>query len=85
MIRNIKNDYFYKYIANITFKQFSKWSFTIWFYNFIKNMGKRKKQDDTFLRKKTEKQQNSATIMTSVDGKGTVFTVKLELKGESFE
>ena len=27
--------------------------------------------------KKTEEQQNSATIMTSVGGKGTVFTVKL--------
>ena len=27
--------------------------------------------------KKTEEQQNSATIMTSVGGKGTVFPVKL--------
>ena len=57
MIRNIRNDYYYKYIANITFKQFSKWSFTLWFYNFIKNMGKIKKQDHTLLRKKTEEQK----------------------------
>ena len=57
MIRNIRNDYYYKYIANIIFKQFSKRSFTLWFYNFIKNMGKIKKQDDTFLRKQTEEQK----------------------------
>ena len=44
MIRNIRNDYYYKYIANITYKQFSKWSFRLWFYNFIKNTGKRKKR-----------------------------------------
>ena len=40
-------------------------------------MGKRK-EDDTFPRKKKiEEQQNSAAIMTSVDGKETVFPVKL--------
>ena len=43
-------------------------------------MGKRKK-DNTFLRKKKKEKQNSATIMTSVDGKGTVFPVKLKLQG----
>ena len=32
------------------------------------------------MRKKTEKNQNSATIMMSVDGKGTVFPVKLKLQ-----
>ena len=41
----------YRYIPNITFKQFSKWRFTLWFYNFIKDMGKRK-EDDTFPSKK---------------------------------
>ena len=40
-------------------------------------MGKRKEEDDIFLRKKTEEKQNSATIMISVDEKGTVFPVKL--------
>ena len=35
--------------------------------------------------KKTEKNQNSAIIMISVDGKGTVFPVKLKLQGESFK
>ena len=29
--------------------------------------------------------QNSATIMISVDGKETVFPMKLKLQGESFE
>ena len=56
MIRNIRNDDdYYKDRADIAFKQFNKWPFTLWFCNFIKNIGKRKKkQDDTFLRKKTE-------------------------------
>ena len=34
---------------------------------------------------KPEEKQNSATIMISVDEKGTVFMVKLKLQGESFE
>ena len=46
-------------------------------------MVKRKKEDDTFLtKKKTEEKENRATIMISVDGKGTAFPVKLELQGE---
>ena len=40
-----------------------------------------KKEDLTFLRKKTEEKQNSVTIMISVDRKGTVFPVKLKLEG----
>ena len=32
--------------------------------------------------KKTEEKQNRAIIMISVDGKGTVFPVKLKLQGE---
>ena len=32
--------------------------------------------------KKTEEKQNSATIIISVDWKGTVFPVKLKLQGE---
>ena len=36
-------------------------------------MGKRKKENDTFYRKKAEEKQNSATIMISVDGRGTFF------------
>ena len=46
-------------------------------------MGKRKKENDTFLKKKAEEKQNSA--MTSVDRKGTVFPMKLKLQGGSFE
>ena len=34
-----------------------------------------------FLKKKTEKKQNSATIIISIDGKWTVFPVKLKYKG----
>ena len=41
-----------------------------------------KKKDDIFLREKAEEKQNSATIMISVNEKGTVFPVKLKLKRE---
>ena len=44
-----------------------------------------KKEDDIFLRKKAEEKQNSASMMISVDGIGTVFPVKLKLQGECFE
>ena len=53
----------YKYIANITFKQFTRWCFTISLKKWTK--------DDTFLRKKTEEKQYSATMMISVVEKGT--------------
>ena len=52
---------------------------------FILKMSKNKKEDDTFLRKKTEEKQNSATVMISVDEIETVFPVKLKLPGESCE
>ena len=38
-------------------------------------MGKRKVEDDTFLRKKTEEKRNSATIMISEDG----FSIEVEI------
>ena len=41
------------------------------FYNLIKKMGKRKGEDYPLLSKKIEEKQSSATIMISVDGKGT--------------
>ena len=44
-------------------------------------MSKTKKEDDTFLRKKTEKKENIVTMMISVDGKGTIFPIKLKLQG----
>ena len=59
----ILNACYLNYRANITFKQFTKWCFTLWFYNFILKMGERKKVDDTFLMKKTEEKQNSAIII----------------------
>ena len=50
----------------------------------LKELEKEKKEDNTFLRKKTGR-KNSVTMMAYVDGKGTVFTVKLKLEGKSFE
>ena len=47
-------------------------------------MGKEKK-NDTFLKKKSDEQQNSATTMIYIDGKGTIFSTKLKLHGESLE
>ena len=48
-------------------------------------MDKRRKVDDTFLTKKAEEKQNIASIIVSLDWKGTVFPVKLKLQGESFK
>ena len=38
-----------------------------------------------FQGKKTEEKQNGVTIMISVNGKGTIYPVKLKLEGESIE
>ena len=35
------------------------------------------------MRKKTEEKQNSATTMTSLDEKGTIFPMKLKLQEKS--
>ena len=51
----------------------------------IKTMYKRKIGNDTYLSKKREEKDNSATIMMSVDGEGTVFSVRFKLEEESFE
>ena len=48
-------------------------------------MGKRNKENNTFLRKKTEEKKYSATIIISVNGKREVFAVKWKLQTESFE
>ena len=50
-----------------------------------KNGQKEKRRWQPSTEKKTEEKQNSADIMISVDGKKTVFPVKLKLQGESFE
>ena len=51
---------------------------------YLKNE-QRKREDDTFLTKKTREKQNIATIMKSVDGKGIVLPIKLKLQKEWFE
>ena len=50
---------------------------------YLKN-GQKKKKIPSWG-KKAEGKQISATIMISVDEKGTVFPVKLKLQEESFE
>ena len=69
----------------MTVKKFTKGCFIFWFYNFINKIGKNKEDVITFWGKKAEEKQNSTTIMISVDGKETIFPVKLKLQGESFE
>ena len=51
---------------------------------YLKNWQK-KTENDIFLGKKKQNKNNSATIMISVDGKGSVFPIKLKLQGTSFE
>ena len=75
-IRNVQQ---IKPVSNLL-NDVSLFGFTI----LLKN-GQKKKENDTFLKKKAEEKENSATTMISVDGKGTVFPVKLKLQGESFE
>ena len=45
----------------------------------------KKKEYDTFLSKKTEEKENSATMMISVDGIGKIFQVKLKSQGKLFD
>ena len=40
---------------------------------------------ESFWGEKAEEKQNRAIIMISVDGKETVFPVKLKLQGNSFD
>ena len=80
----ILNALYSNYIPNITFKQFTKCCFTFDSTILFKKWSN-KEEDDTFLRKKAEEKQNSATIIIFLDEKGAVFPVKLKLQGESFE
>ena len=64
--------------------QLTERCFTLCFCNVIKTMRKRKKENDTFLRKRSE-EKNSFNIITSVDGKERLFPVKLRLEEESFQ
>ena len=52
---------------------------------YFKNEQNKTNKKKPFLRKKAEEKQNSATTMIFVDGKGSVFPMKLKLQGESFE
>ena len=54
--------------------------FTIYFKN-----GQKKRRRWYPSVEKKQKRTNSATIMISVDGKETIFPVKLKLQGEKFE
>ena len=51
------------------------------FYTLFLQFHLKKSTKKIILRKKTEEKQNSATIMLSVDGKGTVFPMKLNYMG----
>ena len=66
-------------MANITFKQFTKCCSILCLCNVIKTIV-RGKEDDTFLRKKTEGKQKSVTIMISVDGKKDSCSSEVEIR-----
>ena len=65
-------------IANITFKQFTKWCFTLWFYNIIKKWEKKKRVILFWGKKAEEKKQCYHNDICT--WKGTVFPVKLKLQ-----
>ena len=44
-----------------------------------------RKEDDTFLRKKADEKQNSATIMISLDEKRCSFSNEVKIARELFE
>ena len=58
--------------------------YTLILQSLLKKWEKEKKKMIPFWGKKTEEKQNRATILISVDSKGTVFPVKLKLQGEYF-
>ena len=47
-------------MANITFTEFTKCCFTLWFYNFIQAVDKRNEEDVTFLKKQ---QKENKTVL----------------------
>ena len=51
----ILNVLYQKDIANITFKQFTKYCFTLCFIILFKKWAKKEEDDDTFLRKKSRR------------------------------
>ena len=55
---------------------------TLWFYNFAKKNEQKKKIRCLSEKKKKQEKQNNATIMISLDGKGTTFPVQLNLQGD---
>ena len=67
-----------EYIAKIIFKQFTKWYFRLWFYNFVKKGQKQTKMTHLWG-KKTKEKQNSAIMRISVDEIGIAFPVKLKI------
>ena len=69
----------------MTFNLFTKCCFPLCVDNLIKKWSKGKKEDVTFLRKKTEKNHNSFTTMICVDRKERIFPLKLKLEGKLFE
>ena len=80
----LKTSYFLNalYIANVTIKQFIKYCFTLWIYNVIKTMRKKRRWRYIYM-DKTEEKQSTVTIMTSGDGKGTFFS-NVKTKREIF-
>ena len=63
--------------------QFTKLFFTLCFKFLLENGSKEKKLTPFWVKKQNKK--NTATIMTTVDWKETVFPVKLKLQEEPFK
>ena len=59
---------------------FTKYCFPLWFYSVIEKMGKRKKEDDTFLRKKTKEKSKQCDHHDICSWKRDSFFSKLEIR-----
>ena len=67
-------------MANITFSQFTKWGFILWFKILSQKIDQKKKRMIPSWEKKTDEKQNSATIMIFVDGQRDRFSSEVEIK-----
>ena len=66
----------------MTSEQFAIWCFTLWFHNFIKKLGKRKKEDDIFLKRKNNSKTKQCCYNDTCRLKKDSFLSEVEVSKE---
>ena len=61
---------------------FAIWCFTLWFHNFIKKLGKRKKEDDIFLKRKNNRKTKQCCYNDTCRLKKDSFLSEVEISKE---